>query len=199
MKARVGRNAADSDHKPLAFLYKGCTMKRLPSLKEWADSVGVDIHIAEKYQRVRSNWMKNVNRFAKKTGTSPIAMRPRDIRTFSKSPFRLMDDIVESEIVKWDVRNKRFKTYVTEKAQTYLSNILLAQNSTGSPDDDWMAQKAWKKLNKISSENYAKLADEISKAIGEGDVIYKPDENGPELAFDFEKVYKIIKNFKGGK
>lgn len=171
-------------------------MRKKPTIKEWANKIGVDINVANAYINVRNNWVKNVSRQAKKLGIEPIKTRPAAFTSWAKNPFLKTEDAMIRATEKWRQRNKIYERYTSEKAETYINNILLAQNSTGSPDDDHLMIKAWRKLNTLHGTDYLRLADKIQDVVKDKDVIYVKEEGEIRLNFNFEEIYKIIRDFK---
>lgn len=171
-------------------------MRKRPTIKEWADKLGIDMNVANAYIRVRNNWIKNVNKQAKKLGITPIKTRPEAFTAWAKNPFLSTEEAMIRATEKWRQRSANFERYTTDKAKTFISNIILAQNSTGNPDDDHLMAKAWKKLNKLSDTDYLILSDRIANVLKDKDVIYVKEGGEVKLNFDFSEVYEIIKNYK---
>ena len=159
---------------------------KLPSVESFAESIGLDKHLAVQYQKVRRRWQNNLSRFSRKYGLKPdIGMR--DIRTWTLIKGGDINEAVEREIEVWEQRNKRAQKYLFERADNWFSARINAQLSSGEPDDDYLAvelNSIWKNLTNQQKIDAIKNAKDIG-----ADYVYD-EQHG--LGFDFGEFYSQV-------
>ena len=98
-------------------------MNKRPTLKAWAEKFGVDIHIAEQYQRARRNWQNRVSAFARKYGGVKSKEIPVDIRDLTPQYGLNFEEYIESRALTIAGRAAHATQYLKARQDTYLVNL----------------------------------------------------------------------------
>ena len=138
-------------------------MNKRPTLKAWAEKFGIDIHIAEQYQRARRNWQNRVSAFARKYGGIKSKDIPVDVRDLTPQYGLNFEDYIESRAVTIANRSSQAEKYLKDRQTTYLKN--LAKELERQDPDSVESEKLNEWLRSASTYDKAEL---ISKMGGAG-------------------------------
>lgn len=169
-------------------------MKKRPTVKEWAKQFGVDIHIAEMYQRARRRWMNRLTAFARKYGGKKSADIPPDVRDLLPIRGGDFEQFIEAKAQTISNRSSVAFNYLKKRQGTYLSNIASALLESNDYSDDVDVQRFAKWIISASTAEKAKLI-EVIDANGGLKAVYKSKQatdEEPELRYDASGVIKAI-------
>lgn len=130
-------------------------MNKRPTLKAWAEKFGVDIHIAEKYQRARRNWQNRVSAFARKYGGIKSKEIPVDIRDLTPQYGLDFEAYIESRAATIASRAAHATQYLKARQDTYLVN--LAKEMARQDPDSVEAAKLQEWVKGASTQEKADL------------------------------------------
>lgn len=137
-------------------------MNKRPTLKAWAEKFGVDIHIAEQYQRARRNWQNRVSAFARKYGGIKSKEIPVDIRDLAPQYGLNFEEYIESRAVTIANRSTHAEQYLKQRQTTYLKN--LAKEMERQDPDSVEAAKLKEWLQSASTYDKAELIEKMDGA-----------------------------------
>lgn len=169
-------------------------MKKRPSVREWADKYGVDIHIAEQYQKMRRRWMNRVTAFARKYGGTPSRDIPLDVRDLRPIVGGNFEQYIESRSATIESRSAIASKYLKQRQDTYLSNIASALIESNDYSDDFDIQVFAKWIKKAGTAEKAKLIAAIDSN-GGLKILYRSKQatdSEPELRYDAGGVINAI-------
>ena len=169
-------------------------MKKRPSVKEWAKQFGVDIHIAEQYQKMRRRWMNRVTAFARKYGGTPSRDIPADVRDLRPMRGGDFEQYIESRAATIESRSAIASIWLKQKQDTYLSNIALMLSESPNHQDDIEIQAFGEWFNRATTAEKAQLI----KAMGGSGVRLlitsgKLAGQDAEVSYDFSVVISAIR------
>ena len=169
-------------------------MKKRPTVKEWAEQFGVDIHIAEMYQRARRRLMNRFSAFARKYGGDRSSDIPPDVRDLLPRTWGDFERYVEARAQTISNRASSAFQYLKKRQNTYLSNIAQALLESNDYSDDIDVQRFAKWINSATTAEKAKLIKVID-ANGGLKAVYKSKQatdEEPEFRYDASGVIKAI-------
>ena len=169
-------------------------MKKRPSVKEWAEQFGVDIHIAEMYQRARRRLMNRFSAFARKYGGDKSTDIPPDVRDLRPVNWGDFEGYVESRAQTISNRASAAFKYLKKRQDTYLSNIITALTESNDYSDDVDIKRFSKWFKDASTADKARLIQAIN-ANGGLEIVYKSeqvDNEEPEVRYDASGVIRAI-------
>ena len=169
-------------------------MKKRPSVKEWAKQFGVDIHIAEQYQKMRRRWINRVTAFARKYGGTPSRDIPADVRDLRPISGGDFEQYIESRAATIESRSAIASIYLKKRQDTYLSNIASALLESNDYADDLDIQDFAIWFNNATTAEKAELIAAID-ANGGLKILYKSKQAtsaDPELQYDASGVIQAI-------
>lgn len=137
-------------------------MNKRPTLKAWAEKFGVDIHIAEQYQRARRNWQNRVSAFARKYGGIKSKEIPVDIRDLTPQYGLNFEEYIESRAVTIASRSAHAEQYLKQRQTTYLKN--LAKEMERQDPDSLEASKLKEWLQSASTYDKAEIIEKMGGA-----------------------------------
>lgn len=139
-------------------------IERLPSLKEWAEREGVDIHVAEAYQRARKRWMQNVSRFAKKYGTVKSKEIPVDVRILHRGYGMDFEDYIGYRASEIAFRSRNAQEYLLRRQDKYLATLVerMGESPQMAGDKTVDEMSAW--LNSASAREKGAFIAELGGA-----------------------------------
>lgn len=169
-------------------------MKKRPTVKEWAEQFGVDIHIAEMYQRARRRLMNRFSAFARKYGGDRSTDIPPDVRDLLPRTWGDFERYVEARAQTISNRASSAFQYLKKRQNAYLSNIITALTESNDYSDDVDIKRFSEWFNDASTSEKARLIQAID-ANGGLNIIYKSKqayEEEPEVRYDASGVIRAI-------